>query len=179
MNGPKHENLDARLARLPQEVAAPRNLWPGIARAIERRPRRSRIFAIAASLAACAVGAVLWAALHGWEGKEAAEPGAAHPVLASARRASFDEPHDAAYLAARAEVERSFRDRLAVLDPRTRDAIQASLAQIRRAHEELRRELVAQPSNAVLEHLLESTLNDEFDLYDSVMQGTQPSMIRS
>ncbi len=179
MDGPKHENLDARLARLPQEVAVPRNLWPGIARAIERRPRRARTFAIAASLSACAVGALLWAALHGWDWKGAADPGAAHPVSASARGASFDEPRDTAYLAARTDVERSFRDRLAVLDPRTRDTIQASLAEIRRTHEELRRELVAQPSNAVLEHLLESTLNDEFDLYDSVVQGTQPSMNRS
>jgi hypothetical protein len=99
--------------------------------------------------------------------------------LGFSKTPGFDEPHDPAYLAARADLEKSFRERLAILEPRTRAKIEASLALIRQAHEEIRKALVAQPADAVLEHLLESTWHDEFDLYNDVVRSTQPIMVRS
>ena len=91
---------------------------------------------------------------------------------------SFDEPRDAGYVAARAALEQTFRERLALLDPDTRTQIEASLAVIHRAHEEIRKGLEAAPENPVLEHLLQSTWHDEFDLYDDVVRTTQPTLAR-
>jgi hypothetical protein len=66
-----------------------------------------------------------------------------------------------------------------MLDPGTRAKVEASLALIRQAHEEIRKALAAQPADPVLEHLLESTWHDEFDLYNDVVRGTQLTMLRS
>jgi hypothetical protein len=66
-----------------------------------------------------------------------------------------------------------------MLDPKTRAKIEGSLAVIRKAHEDMRQALEADPSNAILEGLLESTWQDEFDLYDDVVRNTQPAMLRS
>lgn len=169
-----HKTLDEMLGKLPREVAVPRNLWPAIAHRIGRRARNVRSFGLAASVAVvCMAGALSWAV---WHGRPAARITSAETGV---RAPSFDEPNDPAYLAARLELERSFRERLATLEPHTRAKIETSLALIRRTHEEIRRALAAQPANPVLEHLLESTWHDEFDLYDDVVRGTQPNLLRS
>jgi hypothetical protein len=166
-------NLDELLEKMSRNVAPPRALWPGIAREIARAPLKSRRFAIAASAAvACLAGALVWVAL-----RAPLTPPSGSPAQSTS--ASFDEPRDPAYVAARADLERSFRERLATLDPRTRAAIESDLALIRRAHEDIRRELADQPANPVLQHLFESTWHDEFDLYDSVVRGTELTTTRS
>jgi hypothetical protein len=166
------ETLDELLGNVPRNIAPPRALWPGIAREIARAPRNSRRFAIAASTAAaCLAGALVWVVLHA--------PSVPGPATVRAPSESFNEPRDPAYVAARAELERSFRERLATLDPRTRAAIESDLALIRRAHEDIRRALADQPANPVLEHLFESTWHDEFDLYDNVVRGTELTTTRS
>jgi hypothetical protein len=74
--------------------------------------------------------------------------------------------------------KKTFEERLAVLDPVTRAKIESSLAVIRQAHEDIRKALAADPGSPVLEELWESTWHDEFDLYDHVVQATQPTMTR-
>jgi hypothetical protein len=91
---------------------------------------------------------------------------------------SFEEPRDPKYVLARNAVEKTFRERLELLEPATRAKIESSLAAIQRAHEDIRRALAADPQSPVLEQLWESTWHDEFDLYDSVVQGTQSTMTR-
>jgi hypothetical protein len=168
------ETLDELLAKLPRDIAVPRNLWPGIERGIKRKPRSLGSLAAAASVAiVCMAGALTWAVLH------ERPAGRSNSTTTSSRTVGFDEPRDPAYLAARADLEKSFRERLAILEPRTRAKIEASLALIRQAHEEIRKALAAQPADPVLEHLLESTWHDEFDLYNDVVRGTQPAMLRS
>ena len=167
------ETLDEMLEKMPRNVAPPRALWPGIVREIARTPRRSKRFAIAASVAvACLAGALVWVVLHA---PSTPTPGS----TAQSASESFNEPRDPAYVAARADLERSFHERLATLDPRTRATIESNLALIRRAHEDIRRALADQPANPVLEHLFESTWHDEFDLYDSVVRGTEVTTTRS
>jgi len=167
------DTLDELLGKMPRNVAPPRALWPGIAREIARAPRAGRRFAIAASVAlACVAGALVWVILHA---SSTPRPG----ETAQSFSESFNEPRDPAYVAARADLERSFRERLATLDPRTRATIESNLALIRRAHEDIRRALADQPANPVLEHLFESTWHDEFDLYDSVVRGTELTTTRS
>jgi hypothetical protein len=91
---------------------------------------------------------------------------------------SFDEPRDPKYLLARDSVEKTFRDRLTLLEPATRAKIESSLAVIQKAHEDIRKALAADPQSPVLEQLWQSTWHDEFDLYDRVVQATQPTMTR-
>jgi hypothetical protein len=170
------EPLELKLAQLPRELAPPDNLWPAIVREIARPPHRLRPLAFASAAAAasaCLATALTWAVLHGRGAHTAIAP------VAATRTVSFDEPRDAGYLAARTALQQTFRERLALLDPDTRAQIEASLALIHRAHEEIRKALEAAPDNPVLEHLLQSTWHDEFDLYDDVVRTTQPTLARS
>jgi hypothetical protein len=174
MDKSPRETLDDLLEVMPRNIAPPRALWPGIEREIARAPRRSKRFAIAASVAvACLAGALVWVVLHA---PSTPSPGS---TTAQSTSESFNEPRDPAYVAARANLERSFRERLVTLDPRTRATIESNLALIRRAHEDIRRALADQPTSPVLEHLFESTWHDEFDLYDSVVRGTELTTTRS
>jgi hypothetical protein len=90
--------------------------------------------------------ALTWAVLH--------EPSPGAGGRRAAQAAVFDEPRNPSYVAARAELEVSFRERLALLDPATRAKIEASLAVIRRAHEDIRKALASDPASPVLEQLV-------------------------
>lgn len=173
MKDQARESLDARLGTLPRDIVPPRYLWPSIEREIERQPLRApqMVLAAAAAIAALMIaGGIVWAVLHG----RAAAPAAGTPSIAM----SLDEPHDAGYLAARAELLDTFRQRLAMLDPATRAKIEANLAVIHKARDDIRKSLAADPGSPVLEQLLESAWHDEFDLYDDVIRTTQPTLAR-
>ena len=173
MKDPARESLDARLAKLPLDIVPPRYLWPSIEREIKRQPLRApQMLAAAAAVAALMIaGAVVWAVLYG-RAATTAPPGV--PSIAM----SVDEPHDPGYLAARAGLVDTFRQRLAMLDPPTRAKIEANLAVIHRARDDIRKALVADPDSPVLEQLLESAWHDEFDLYDDVIRTTQTTLAR-
>jgi hypothetical protein len=164
-------SLDQQLSQLPQDVAPSRNLWPDIAQRIQPAQRRSRpilMAACVAAAAACLASVFTWAVLR----KVAAPEGL--PMVASTK--AFAEPGDPKYIKARDSLQQSFRERLALLDPTTRAKIEASLAVIRKAHEDIRQALLADPSSPVLEELWQSTWHDEIDLYDRVVETTQPSV---
>ncbi|MGA2398184.1 MAG: hypothetical protein ABSG30_09020 [Steroidobacteraceae bacterium] len=167
------ESLETRFGKLPRDIVPPRYLWPSIEREIERQPLRTpqMVLAAAAAIAALMIaGAVVWAVLHG----RVAAPVADTPSFAM----SLDEPHDAGYLAARADVLDTFKQRLAMLDPATRAKIEANLAVIHKARDDIRKSLATDPDSPVLEQLLESAWHDEFDLYDDVIRTTQPTLAR-
>ena len=173
MKDQARESLDARLGNLPRDVVPPRYLWPSIERKIERQPLRApqMVFAAAAAVAALMIaGAVVWAVLHG----RVATPAAGARSIAM----SLDEPRDAGYLAARGECIDTFKQRLAMLDPATRAKIEANLAVIHKARDDIRKSLAADPDSPVLEQLLESAWHDEFDLYDDVIRTTQLTLAR-
>jgi hypothetical protein len=113
---------------------------------------------------------VVWAVLHA----RAVTPPAQAPSMAM----NLDEPQDAGYLAARADLVDTFRQRLAMLDPATRAKIEANLAVIHKARDDIRKSLAEDPDSPVLEQLLESAWHDEFDLYDDVIRTTQPTLAR-
>ena len=68
---------------------------------------------------------------------------------------------------------------LALLEPVTRDRIEHDLSIIRAANADIRRALAADPQSAVLNRLLESTWQQEFDLYTTVVRTTEPAMQRN
>jgi hypothetical protein len=172
---PAKKTLDDLLADLPRDLPPPPYLWSGIARRLPRRRGRARplLYAAAAGLAgACLASALTWAVLHG----RSAAP--ATPIVAAAAP-TLDEPRNASYVAARDSLELNFRQRLALLDPATRAKIEANLAIIRQAHEDIRKALASDPASPVLEQLWQSTWHDEIDLYEHVVQATQPTMTRT
>ena len=174
MNDSPQKSLDERLADLPRDIAPPRNLWPGITRRLHRSPRRASplVFAAAAGVAcACVASALTWAVLQGRPASPA--------TSAAVRATTFDEPRNPRYVAARDSLEVNFRERLRLLDPATRSRIEASLAVIRQAHEDIRKALANDPGSPVLEQLWQSTWHDELDLYDNVVRATQTAVTRT
>jgi hypothetical protein len=182
MNDPTKKSLDDLLADLPRDIPPPPYLWPGTARRLprHRRGRSPVLFAAAAGVAStCLAGALIWSVLHGRPGVPTTQPVHATEPAVAARAPSLDEPRDASYMAARDSLELSFRQQLALLDPATRAKIEADLAIIRQAHEDIRKALASDPSSPVLEQLWQSTWHDEIDLYEHVVQATQPTMTRT
>ena len=182
MNDPMKKSLDDLLADLPRDIPPPAYLWPGIARRLprHRRGRSPVLFAAAAGAAStCLAGALIWSVLHGRPAVPTTQPVHATGPAVAARAPSLDEPRDASYMAARDSLELSFRQQLALLDPATRAKIEADLAIIRQAHEDIRKALASDPSSPVLEQLWQSTWHDEIDLYEHVVQATQPTMTRT
>jgi hypothetical protein len=173
MNDRQQEALDRLIATLPRDVVPPASLWPRVAARLSSRPRRAPPMALAAVIAMAAAGLAsffTWAVLE--------SRSVPRVVQALAAGAAFDEPRDPKYVLARDSVERTFRERLALLEPATRAKIETSLAVIQKAHEDIRKALAADPQSALLQQLWESTWHDEFDLYDRVVQATQPTMTR-
>jgi hypothetical protein len=173
VNDRQPDPLDRLIANLPRDIEPPGNLWPRVAAHLSSRPRHAPPMALAAAIALAAAGLAslfTWAVLQG--------PSVPRVIQTVAATASFDEPKDPKYLLARDTVEKTFRDRLALLEPATRAKIESSLALIQQAHEDIRKALAADPQSPVLEQLLQSTWHDEFDLYDRVVQATQPTMTR-
>ncbi|MEO7207517.1 MAG: hypothetical protein ABI356_02305 [Steroidobacteraceae bacterium] len=174
MNDRPLEPLDRLLASLPRDIVPPANLWPGIAVRLSSRTRRATPpMALAAAIAIAAAGLAsffTWAVL-----ESRTVPQVVQTVPA---KNSFEEPRDPKYVQARDAVEKTFRERLSMLEPATQAKIESSLAVIQKAHEDIRKALAADPQSPLLEQLWESTWHDEFDLYDRVVQATQPPMTR-
>ncbi len=173
-------SIDDLLAGLPTDVAPPANVWPAIAARLDPPARRSRHLLLAAGVAGAALlSSVLTVFV--LEARRAPAPAAtvAGAAVPAGQPADFGEPSDPAYVQAHAAMERTFRARLAGLDPPTRAKIEASLATIREARAEIRQALGASPSDPVLGRLLQSTLSDEFDLYDHVVRSTEPGQTRT
>ena len=176
MNDSPQSELDRALAGLSRDITPPRNLWPQIAARIDarRRPRPVLMAACVAALAACVASVFTWAVL-----RKAADPSGLSLVAHEQQAPVFSEPSDPKYLKARADLEKTFNERIALLDPSTRMKIETSLQTIRKAREDIRKALQADPASAVLEDLWQSTSQDEIDLYDRVVQTTDPSTTRS
>ncbi|HEX3913465.1 MAG TPA: hypothetical protein VHW71_08160 [Steroidobacteraceae bacterium] len=173
MNDRRQDSLDRLLANLPRDIVPPGDLWPAVAARLTRKPRYAPPMALAAAIAMVAAGLasfVTWAVLQG----RSVPP----VVQAAAVSRSFDDLRDPKYVLARDSIEKTFRERLALLEPATRAKIESSLAIIQKAHDDIRKALASDPQSPVLQQLWESTWHDEFDLYDRVVQATQPTMTR-
>jgi hypothetical protein len=193
MNTPRFNSVDEALASLPRSVPPARDLWPGIARelseqrgdaVIEFKPRRSARFtthwplALAASLAVVGlVGALCWSVLHERPAAELVARTAPPPATARTL-VNFEPMHNADYVTARANLERVFNERLKLLAPATQARIQADLETIRKANDDIRAALAKDPASPLLLKLLQSTGQQEIDLYTSVAQTTEPMLAR-
>ncbi len=176
--------LDAALAALPAEEAPSRDLWPGILEAISAEPRRvvrprtRWPYALAAGVVLATV-----AGYAGWMGGRLGPPSIASAPAGSAaesmRQASFAVPAGGEYLATRVELERVYRERLELIAPATRLRIEADLRTIRKANDDIRQALAADPQSPVLNRLLQSIWQQEFDLYTTVARSSDPAAQRT
>jgi hypothetical protein len=170
--------IDELLAALPREAPPARDLWPEILASISARTgvpaaRRRWPLALAAGGAAAAV-LLGWQIAHNRSGVVAQAP-AASGQSESLHAASFAVPAGAEYLSTRAALEHTYRERLELLAPATRDRIEHDMSMILAANADIRQALAADPESAVLNHLLESTWQQEFDLYATVIRATAPT----
>ena len=170
--------LDELLAALPRETPPARDLWPEILASISVRSglptaRRRWPLALAAGGAAAAI-LLGWQIAHNRAGLVAQTP-VASGQSESLHTAAFAVPAGAEYLSTRAALEHTYRKRLELLAPATRDRIEHDMSMIRAANADIRQALAADPESAVLNHLLESTWQQEFDLYATVIRATAPT----
>jgi hypothetical protein len=201
MNQVKYNSLDDALHSVAREVQPARDLWPAISAAIQqgaapdatvptdlasvraarnaRTPRASWPLALAACLGVVSlVGALCWSVLR-QPAATAVTARASVVPRAGQKLVSFGPPQDPAYEAARADLERTFDERLKLLAPATRLRVQADLKTIQQANADLRAALAHDPASPLLLQLLHSTGQQEIDLYTNVAQSTEPLLTRS
>jgi hypothetical protein len=153
--------LDALIDELPRAIEPAHDLWPDIAARIATPRQRSRTWqlALAAGLAALTVGA-LFVGVTREVNQGAAAPRWAYQQL------------DTAYQPLRnASLER-YRERADRLDPELRQTVEANLAIIDRALNEIRVALASRPSDAALGQMLQRTYEQELAIIDAVTPPT-------
>jgi hypothetical protein len=167
--------LDTKLGALPQAIEPPADLWPGIARRARQQAPHAWLLNAAAALAVTALVVLLARAAH-YGGNSM--PATLHDG-GSATSINFTLPNAARDQAARASMQATFYERLKLLRPETRTAIEANLQIIHKANEDIRRALENDPSSPLLLQLLTETYQQEFDLYRNVARNTEPTQGRS
>jgi hypothetical protein len=181
------------LRDLPQAIQPPRDLWAGIeariaaerdagavgatGRGASARPMRMRWLAVAATIAALAVGV--------WIGRSVPPTTATGPRTAQ----TDNKPHvtagneeaqalQAAYLSdpkfrqERAALVKSLEAKLASLPPDARAHVLSSLETIQKSKQELEAALGKDPTNALLQELLVNTYQDEMRVLTTVHEAS-------
>jgi hypothetical protein len=162
MNESTTDGLEARLRRLPQEIAPERDLWPGIAARIRADARGSRWVpvALAASVALAAVAVAL--------------------VWQAARPAGDDvwpgQPLLSPYVEARHRYESVWSSVRAGVDPETAAVLERNLEITRVARAEIEAALASTPDDPALQALLEATLDAELALYRRARSLSPPAI---
>lgn len=179
----EHDELMAAARRLPAGIAPQRDLWPGIAGAIEEsvrerdsapargRPGWNRIFAQAAAVVLLVGGSsgVTWFAM-----KQDAQPTPTVPAVETFRfetvAGSFGSQYHLGpeFLDARNEVAARLDEELARLPAATRMEVETNLETIRAAILEINKALAEEPGNALLQSLLVNAYRDELAVMSRV-----------
>jgi hypothetical protein len=189
----ERDELILAARRLPAGIAPERDLWPGIAGAIEDRTRDQKsaalfrgrpgwtgIFAQAAAVVLLVGGSsgVTWFAM-----KQDAQPSATVP---SAGTLSFEPVAGSfgsryhlgsEFLDARNELAARLDEELARLSPATRNEVETNLETIRAAILEINLALAEEPDNALLQRLLINAYRDELAVMSRV-DGIASSVMR-
>jgi hypothetical protein len=171
--------LLAHAASLPRSVTPPRDLWPGIARRVERERRWSRAGGMPAWALAAAATVVVGLVAALWAGRtptavRTVEIPAATPL---ARLASLPEGSDPVVAAAERDYENAanalleaLQERQSEISPETLVRVRANLEVIDRALAELREALVKDPQNPELSHMLVATHRKKVDVLRRVVR---------
>ncbi len=175
--------LEGSLDAIPPEAAPEFSAHTGSAHTGPARAGSVRRWPLA--LAAGFALVALVGALFGWQVarlRPATFASSPPPVFTKPQptdRDPFAGPETESFRATRASLEQTYQQRLALLAPATRHRVEQDLATIRAANADIRKALEADPQSAVLNHLLASTLHEEFDLYTAVIRNSAPAVPRS
>jgi hypothetical protein len=163
------------IADLPRDIAPARDLWPGIAAQIGatngQRPRAWRVptpaWAFAAAVACVAVGV--------WIGRASSPPRAMlaaneAPAASATRVQAVGYAPGARFERTREALLREVGERLAGLPPATRARVEASLATVQRARDEIGAALGRDPGNALLQEMLVNSYQDEMRVLTTVRE---------
>ena len=189
MSDPVNSKI-SRLSELPRDVPPPRDGWPALearlrnseAPMLESRsggagpasrpgPRMWRLAALAAILAAVAVGV----SIDRW----ILSP--THPMPQRSHAPGLEMPDerltvayitDPRYLRQRQAMLRSLDARLARLPPPTRAKVLRSLATIHQSMQDIQRALGREPGNALLQELLIDTYQNEMQVLSTVQEAS-------
>ena len=189
----ERDELILAARRLPAGITPERDLWPGIAGAIEDRAREQKgadlfrgrpgwtgIFAQAAAVVLLVGGSsgVTWFAM-----KQDAQPSAAVPSAGTLSfepvAGSFGSQYHLGpeFLDARNELAARLDEELARLSPATRNEVETNLETIRAAILEINLALAEEPDNALLQRLLINAYRDELAVMSRV-DGIASSVTR-
>lgn len=170
--------LDSALAALPREIAPSRDLWTDIeARLDPVAPRRRSPvwWQLAAAVVLVAGSSLITATLVRREAPiQAREPVPASAPVPAATPVTFpgDPRLDPGYLEARRLLAKELEARINRMPASARAKLEANLAEIRRASDEINAALAQQPNDPLLQELLLNTYQDELAVMASVNQLT-------
>lgn len=195
-----HDPLDRLLEQLPRAVAPQRDLWAGIQGQLEREPQEpgQRVESFRAAptrnwmrlaaglllvVASSAITFVLTQQAARRDVQEARQAAARQlqqaPVL-PAMPASFGGGQlGKGYTQARVALDAEFNRHLTSLPPVTRAKLERSLADLRRAANEISSTLAQHPNDPLLQELLLSTYQSELALLGSVGEMTVPTLTKA
>lgn len=171
-----NRRVDALLHSLPREVEPGRDLWPDIESRLEPHSRRARpawALQVAAAVVLVAASSLITAGLVRRDTETAARvpaPVAATQLVPAAFGSSSGL--GAGYEAARRQLAADLDQRLAGMPRSSRQKLEANLAEMRRAAEEINAALARQPGDPLLEELLLNTYQDELGVLANVNQLT-------
>lgn len=168
--------VDALLHLLPREVEPGRDLWPAIeSRLTPHSRRRAPAWAlqVAAAVILVAASSLITAGLVRRDAATTARvaaPAATSPVVPAAF--GRGRALGVGYETARRQLAADLGQRLAGMPPSARLKLEANLAEMRRAADEINAALARQPGDPLLEELLLNTYQDELGVLASVNQLT-------
>lgn len=193
-------DLDAALARLPQEVAPPEDAWarlqaklgpqdaalgaalpaPAASPAAPPAWRAGGWMVAGAAIAVCSAlltwGLLRQPAAPGTQ-VAATAPGPAAPTAEDRALEVALGPEAAASLVqGRNALRPQYEAQLSRLAPDTRTVVENNLLILQRAQEDIRKALAKDPGNALLQQLLVRTWQQEMDLYRSVGGADAPGV---
>jgi hypothetical protein len=175
------QRVDVALLSLSKDVQPGRDLWPEIEDRLDSRApaRRAWGWQAAAAIALVAISSLVTASLVRRQQPTVAQaPVAPRPsevsVAPTPMRAAFGPSYalGAEYDAARQQLASQLERRLATMPPSARMKLEANLAEMRRAAEEINVALARQPGDPLLQELLLNTYQDELGVIASVNQLT-------
>jgi hypothetical protein len=178
---------------LPAGISPGRDLWPGIAGAIESREREARraaasrgrpgwnrIFAQAAAVVLLVGGSsgVTWLAMK-QDAQQAQTAPSVETLSFQPAAGSFGSQYHLGpeFLDARNDLASRLDEELARLSPATRTEVEANLQTIRAAIVEINLALAEEPDNALLQQLLMNAYRDELAVMSRV-DGMASSVMR-
>jgi hypothetical protein len=172
-----HDPLDTLLARVPQHVEPPRDLWPAIRAQIaaespvQRSFRSSRWLALAAGVVLAVASSLVTYAVVQRSMQQQIQQARQEvveqmqPVMA-AMPVRFDgyESLGSSYEQARAQLDAEYAQRVQHLPPVVRAKVERDIADLRRAAREISTTLSQYPADPLLQDLLVSTYQREMQL---------------